>query len=373
MLLALEEEFGEQAIYVSCDAVESASTGFLEQLWDRAARIAAERGRAVVLLDEVHQLADWAMRLKVAWDRLRRQKLPAHVVATGSSALRLATGSQESLAGRFERLNIGHWNAQALVDGFDLSEREATDAIVRSGAYPGAFRFRRDPERWRSYVKSSILEPALGRDLLALVVIRKPALLRQVFAAAAAAPAQIVSLQKMHGQLHDAGALETIAHYLSLLEEAYLVVALQKYSAKSLRRRASPPKLVVLNNALLAATDPRGAPDPRADPARYGAWLENACIAHAWNSGQDVHYWREEPLEVDAILEGSWGQWAVEFKSGPASATDLRGLLEFHARYPKFRPLLVGVEAARPAAERSGITFLDWREYLLRGTASLGR
>jgi len=30
---------------------------------------------------------------------------------------------------------------------------------------------------------------------------------------------KIVSLQKIQGQLQDAGALETIAHYLALLEE----------------------------------------------------------------------------------------------------------------------------------------------------------
>ncbi|MGQ0503696.1 MAG: hypothetical protein ACT4TC_00075, partial [Myxococcaceae bacterium] len=39
-------------------------------------------------------------------------------------------------------------------------------------------------------------------------------------------------------------------------------------------------------------------------------------MAHAWNDGQKVSYWREEPLEVDSVLEGSWGSWAVEIKTG---------------------------------------------------------
>jgi len=51
--------------------------------------------------------------------------------------------------------------------------------------------------------------------------VRKPALLRQVFAVAAGSPAQIISLQKMQGQLQDSGALETVAHYLALLQDAY--------------------------------------------------------------------------------------------------------------------------------------------------------
>jgi hypothetical protein len=34
---------------------------------------------------------------------------------------------------------------------------------------------------------------------------------------------------------------------------------------------------------------------------RFGAWVENACLSHAWNSGQQVWYRREEPLEVDGV------------------------------------------------------------------------
>ena len=29
------------------------------------------------------------------------------------------------------------------------------------------------------------------------------------------------------------------------------------------------------------------------DPDRFGAWVENACLAHAWNAGQQLAYWRE--------------------------------------------------------------------------------
>jgi predicted AAA+ superfamily ATPase len=44
-----------------------------------------------------------------------------------------------------------------------------------------------------------------------------------VFGVDASSPAQIVSLQKIQRRLQDAGALETVAHYLALLEEAFLV------------------------------------------------------------------------------------------------------------------------------------------------------
>jgi len=367
LLLALAEEYGDQALYVPADAPQAALAGYWEQLWARAEAQAAREGRVILLLDEIHLLADWAAQLKAAWDRARRKRLAVHLVATGSSALRLATGSRESLAGRFERLTLGHWSASALVDAFGISERHAAEMIVEIGAYPGAYSVRKDRRRWAAYVHDAILEPAIGRDILALAPVRKPALLRQVFAVAAASPAQIVSLQKIQGQLQDPGALETIAHYLALLEEGYLVAALPKYSARAARRRRSPPKLVVLSNALLTVANPLGAPGAASEPARFGGWLENACLAHAWNAGQRVQYWREEPLEVDGVIEGSWGQWAIEVKAGPVRTGELAGLLEFHRRFPRFHPLLVGTEAGRDAAERAGVAMVDWRSFLVHG------
>lgn len=246
-----------------------------------------------------------------------------------------------------------------------MARAEAAKLLVQVGSYPGAFVLRGDVPRWRAYMRDAIIEPAIGRDLLALGVVRRPALLRQVFALCTSVPAQIVSLQKLQGQLQDPGTLETVAHYLQLMEEAYLVVALEKFSTRPLRRRAAPPKIMVLNNGLLAAMDPRGAPNPADEPARYGAWVENACLAHAWNAGQRVTYWREEPLEVDGIVEGSWGNWAVEVKTGSFETDAIRGLLEFCRRHPRFRPLVLTSAAGGEAVRRVGVTTLTWAEFLL--------
>ena len=367
LLLEIEKDNADAAIYAAADGPTATLPGFWERLWVQAEQTAKARGRAIVLLDEAHVLPHWAARLKGEWDRLRRRHIPIHVIATGSSALRLGAGSKESLAGRFERINLTHWTASSLASVFRLSEAEAVDLIVRQGAYPGAMLYRQDLARWSAYVRDAILEPAIGRDMLALAAIRKPALLRQAFAVCASSPAQIVSLQKIQGQLQDAGALETIAHYLALLEEAYLVAPLPKHSPRPARRRSAPPKLVTLSNALLAVVDPRGIPDPASDPARFGAWVENACLAHAWISGQRVTYWREEPYEVDGVLEGSWGSWAIEVKTGSFRPADLGGLLEFSRRYPSYRPLVICDPTGLSTVERVGVQGTTWVEFLLRG------
>lgn len=366
LLLELADRIGRSAIYVAADSPEASLPGFWERLWRRAEETAAS-GRAVVMLDEAHLISAWASRLKAEWDRVRRRKLPINIVATGSSALRLAAGSRESLAGRFERITLTHWTASSLATVFSIRARDAVDLLVSRGAYPGAFALRDDPTRWAAYVRDAIVEPAIGRDILALAAVRRPALLRQVFGVCASAPAQIVSLQKLQGQLQESGALATIAHYLALLEEAYLVAPLLKHSESPMRRRAAPPKLITLSNALLAVVDPRGIPDPIADSARFGAWVENACLARAWNAGQRVTYWREEPFEVDGVLDGTWGSWAIEVKTGPVDGADLRGISEFVRRNRTYRPLLVCDESYRGVARRFEIASLTWRDFLLAG------
>lgn len=382
LLLELAGDLGDTAVYAAADGPEASLPGFWERLWQRVEEGAGRHGRAVLLLDEAHVLDDWAARLKGRWDRVRRTRLPVHVVATGSSALRLATASRESLAGRFERTTLGHWDARALSDVFGMDPLAAAEEVVRYGAYPGALEYRgwrpsaraaaarhRAPDegRWRAYVRDAILEPAIGRDLLALAQVRKPGLLRQVFGVCIASPAQVVSLQKIQGQLQDRGALETVAHYLALLEEAFLVAPLPKFAATAARQRASPPKLVTLSNALLAAGS-AAPPSPTDGPAdAFGAWVENACLAHAWNAGQRVRYWREEPLEVDAVIDGDWGRWAVEVKTGRFREGDLKGLLEFTRRHSAYTPLLVADEAAGRLADALGIRWTTWQRFLLDG------
>lgn len=366
LLLELARDLGDAALYAACDSPEASAPGFWDRLWTEAERRAG-RQQIAVLLDEAHFVSDWAARLKGEWDRLRRRRLPIHVVATGSSALRLATGSRESLAGRFERVTLTHWSAASLAAAFGLSRERAVEILVQRGSYPGAVQLLEDSDRWAAYVRDAIIEPAIGRDILALGPVRRPALLRQVFGVAVASPAEIVSLQKIQGQLQDAGALETIAHYLHLLEEAFVVAGLPKHAARQARRRAAPPKLVVLNQALLAASAVAGVPSAEREPDRFGRWLENACLAFAWNAGQHVGYWREEPWEVDGVIDGSWGRWAIEIKAGRFTTADFRGLLEFVRRFPSYRPLVVCDPGLADVAARAGVQATSWRDFLWAG------
>jgi hypothetical protein len=191
LLLEIAEQFGDAAVYAAGDEPDAALPGFWERRFaDAEAR--ARRGTAVLLLDEVHHLYDWAKRLKGHCDYLRRRRVPVHIVATGSSALRVTSGSRETLAGRFERITLSHWSASSLASIFHMPAQQAALSLVQFGSYPGAVALQSDPVRWRAYLRDAIIEPAIGRDVLALATVRRPGLLRQVFAVAVGSPARIV-------------------------------------------------------------------------------------------------------------------------------------------------------------------------------------
>lgn len=97
------------------------------------------------------------------------------------------------------------------------------------------------------------MEPNIERDIVAMTRVDKPALLKRLFELGAAYSGQILSYTKMLGQLQDSGNTTTLARYLDLLAQTGLLVGLPEFSNETRRRRASSPKLNVLNTALMTA------------------------------------------------------------------------------------------------------------------------
>lgn len=334
---------GLEHILVSADAPLPPGPEWVESHWLRARKLATASRRPVILaLDEIQKVRGWSEIVKRLWDedRLRRSKI--RVVLLGSSSLLIQTGLSESLAGRFFLHRCPHWSwdecQQAF--GWDL------DRWIFFGGYPGAAALVRRPLQWKSYVADSLIETVLARDVLQLQTVAKPALLRHLFALAATFPAQIFSYNKMLGQLQDAGNTTTLAHYLRLLETAFLASGLELYSAGQRRKRGSSPKLVLWNQALINALSTRSFAEARRDGAWWGRLVENAVGAHLLNHLQGmewgVSYWREGDAEVDYVVTRGRETWAIEVKSGRPGRVS--GLAAFQRRFPRSRSLLLGAE-----------------------------
>jgi predicted AAA+ superfamily ATPase len=148
----------------------------------------------------------------------------------------------------------------------------------------------------------------------------------------------------MLGQRTDAGNTTTLAGYARLLEAAFLLSPVPAYSGSAVRQRASSPKWVLWNNALVNAVATRSPAEVGSDPTWRGRLVENAVGAHLLNHlpplNYTVTYWRQASHEVDFVVTAGSNSWAIEVKSGRAGKTG--GIQAYRRRHPEARPLVVG-------------------------------
>lgn len=326
--------------YSSADEPGLKGNIWIEQQWEIGRR-QASAGKALLILDEIQKIADWSETVKKLWDQDTKQKIKLQVMLLGSSPLLLQKGLSESLAGRFEMIPVTHWSLTEMQDAFSWD----IDQYIFYGGYPGAAALISDPERWSNYILNSLIETSISRDILLMTRVDKPALLKQLFELGCSYSGQILSFQKMLGQLNDAGNTTTLAHYLNLLENAGLIAGLSKYSGQKVRQRGSSPKLQVLNTALSSVQSHLTLKEARQDGAYWGRLTESAVGAHLANSirGKSVQlaYWNERNHEVDFVLARGNTIAAIEVKSGRRK-DNLPGIELFAKQFKVHKKWLVG-------------------------------
>jgi uncharacterized protein len=329
-------------LYASADEPGLLDYTWIEVQW-QIARKKIENGKpGVLVLDEVQKVPDWSTAVKRLWDEDTQQKIPLQVVLLGSSSLLMQKGLKESMAGRFEIINLPHWSFSEMRNAFGWT----LDKYIYFGGYPGASVLIDDELRWAKYVTDSLIEPTIARDILLLNPVYKPALLRQLFYLGCHYSGQILSLQKILGQLHDAGNATTLSHYLELLHGAGMLVGLQKYSGSDTKQKASSPKLQVLNNALMSSQSDYNFAAAKQNLEYWGRLVESAIGVHLVNSSfgrneVQIFYWRSGNFEVDFVIKRGAKVMALEVKS-TKRAVALSGLAEFKKTYKNTTPLLVG-------------------------------
>ncbi|MCZ6769013.1 MAG: DUF4143 domain-containing protein [Acidobacteria bacterium] len=335
-------------MYASADGPLLEERLWIEQQWDQArlqARSAPSAG-ALLVLDEVQKVSGWSEVIKQLWDEDTAAGVSLKVLLLGSSPLLMERGLTESLAGRFEVIRAPHWSFSEMENAFGWK----LDQFIYFGGYPGAAPLIEDHDRWARYILDSLMETAVSRDILLMSRIEKPALLRRLFQLGCEYSSQVLSYQKMLGQLHDAGNTTTLAHYLDLLSAAGLLGGISKFSGQRVRQRASSPKLQVFNTALMTASTALSCHEARRKPDFWGRLLESAVGAHLINDGSgssiEVFYWRERNREVDFVLRKGQRVTAIEVKSGRKKSS-LPGMKAFDAVFRPQRKLLVGVQGIK--------------------------
>jgi predicted AAA+ superfamily ATPase len=342
--------------YASAD--EATQPLWLQQQWETIRLKLNSTGakEALLVIDEIQKIPDWSNLVKIQWDKDSFDKLPLKVILLGSSQLMLQKGLSESLAGRFEVTMLPHWSYREMKDAFGFTLED----YIWFGGYPGPADLISDENRWKEYIRHSLVETTIMRDILLLTRIDKPVLLRNLFDLACSWSGQILSYNKILGQLKDAGNTTTLAHYMKLLDGAGMIKGLEKYSQSTIRQRASSPKLQVFNTALMSALGPNQRQEIIGQPEIYGRWVESAIGSHLLNQSLaeqiKLYYWREGNHEVDFVLQKGSKVIGIEVKSGRNKSSS--GISEFTKRFNPDKVLLIGREGI-PVEEFLTVTVSD--------------
>jgi predicted AAA+ superfamily ATPase len=295
-------------VYANADLPTPPTPDFIESHWNKA-RTIADPQRTLVL-DEVQKIPRWSEVVKNLWDEDKRDSLDMRVCLLGSSSMLIEKGLSESLTGRFEVNYFPHWTYGECKSCFNIS----VDDYLQVGGYPKSYDLLDDEERLESYLHNGILEPTLGRDILALHAVDKPALLRQLFWYVSRLPAQIVSYGKILDHLQGKGNAATLVHYADLLSKAFLLCPLSKFSQRTHRTKRSIPKWILPNPGLVETSIKRKDAKGFVFENLVGSHILNVIFGH---KEYELQFWREDKWEVDFILTRyNEPVIALEVKSG---------------------------------------------------------
>lgn len=330
--------------YVTSDAVFNNEATWISEQWNFTRLKLKQNGIKELLLvfDEIQNIKNWSEIVKKEWDYDTFNNIQIKVILLGSSRVILQQGLTESLAGRFESIYLGHWTFHEMKSAFGINE----DEYSWFGSYPGSISLLEDEIRWKQYIRETLIETSISKDVLLMTRVDKPALMRRLFELGCLYSGQIISFNKILCQMQDAGNTTTLSHYLTLFDNAGLLAGIERYSKSTLRQRASIPKFLVHNTALISAQNILLFNKIKSQPDKWGRIVESAIGAHLLNYSLayqfKLYYWRKNNDEVDFVLLKDNKLIGIEVTISSLHRTS--GLSAFKKEFNPHKIYLVGKE-----------------------------
>ncbi len=312
--------------------------------------VLADSDRNPVVIDEVQRVPEL---LNVVHDLIERRP-EIHFVLTGSSARKLRRGGVDLLAGRALHRSLHPFMAAELPD-FDLQE-----ALVR-GLLPIVVAAPQPTDVLKAYA-TLYLEEEVRLEGWA----RNVGDFARFLEAVSFSHASVLNVSNVARECQV--ERKTVAGYLEVLEDLLLSFRVPVFSRRARRKTAAHPKFYFFDAGVYRSLRPRG---PLDRPEEIdGCAFEGLVAQHlrAWidYSGNecDLFYWRTQAgVEVDFVVYGEGGFWAVEVKNtATVRPHDLRGLKNFRDDYPECELIFVYRGAQRLLVD--GVLCVPGEEFL---------
>ncbi|MEX1120072.1 MAG: DUF4143 domain-containing protein [Terrimicrobiaceae bacterium] len=314
-------------------------------------RVAAHRGAAVTLIDEVQKLP---VLLEVVHG-LIEEKGPMRFILTGSSVRKLRREGVNLLGGRARQISLHPYMAAELGKDFSL------ESALEHGLLPVVLAAPEPAKQIRAYNGLYLKEEVQAEGL-----VRNVGAFARFLEAMSFSHGGVLNLSNISRDCQVSRA--TVDGYCAILEDLLLGYRVPVFTRRAKRAMASHPKFYFFDVGVFRANRPAGPLDSPEEIA--GAALEGLVGQHlrAWCAySRDEHtlgYWQTRSQnEVDFVIYGPCGLFAVEVKnSGSVRPEDLRGLKAFGEDFPEARRYLL--YRGKERLLRDGILCMPCEEFL---------
>ena len=292
--------------------------------------IDARRNVSVVVIDEIQRNPE----LLSVVHAIIEERGDIQFILTGSSSRKLKRAGVDLLAGRAIKRAMHPFIASELKEHFNL------EIALKLGMLPVAWGSKDPEEVLETYGDLYIREEVQFESL-----VRNFGNFSRFLSVIAFSHGSILNTSNISRECEV--KRNTVESYIEILQDLLLASLVPVFTKRAKRNLVAHPKFYLFDAGIYNALRETRILDTAQE--KDGAGLEGLVFQHlkAWcdySKGKyEIFYWRTKAgLEVDFIIYGEKGFWAIEVKNNAkVHSADVRGLHHFKEDYPECKPLLL--------------------------------
>ncbi len=216
----------KRIIYFSFDEFRTGEIKDILKAYDEIMGQNFKVGNYVLVMDEVQKLSDWENQIKIIYDLYKDIK----IILSGSESLFIRKKSKETLGGRLFEFKVNPLNFREFISFkgksfeppslYDSELSRLFREFILTQGFPELVDVS-DKGIIKKYIKESIVEKAIYRDIPQIYKINDVQLLESLLNIFMYDPGEITEISELAKEL--SASRQTISQYLSYLEETFLL------------------------------------------------------------------------------------------------------------------------------------------------------
>jgi predicted AAA+ superfamily ATPase len=216
----------KRIIYFSFDEFRTGEIKDILKAYDEIMGQNFKVGNYVLVMDEVQKLSDWENQIKIIYDLYKDIK----IILSGSESLFIRKKSKETLGGRLFEFKVNPLNFREFLSFkgksfeppslYDSELSRLFREFILTQGFPELVDVS-DKGIIKKYIKESIVEKAIYRDIPQIYKINDVQLLESLLNIFMYDPGEITEISELAKEL--SASRQTISQYLSYLEETFLL------------------------------------------------------------------------------------------------------------------------------------------------------